>query len=101
MRKVLKDMREKQEMITVPFYDNKSAIIISKNLIFHSWTNHINLKHHYIRESVEDEEIEIKHLKIGDQLTYIFTKTHSCDKFVYLRELLGMTNKNIKGEYWN
>jgi hypothetical protein len=58
----------------------------------------MNLKNHYIREAVEDEEIEIKHVKIRDQLTDIFTKTLFCDKFIYFRELLGITNKNIKGE---
>jgi hypothetical protein len=46
---------------------------------------------------VKDEEIEIKHVKTGDQLTDIFIKALSCDKFIYLRELLRMTNKNIKG----
>jgi hypothetical protein len=70
---------------------------MSKNLMFHSRTNHINLKHHYIREAVENEEIKIKHVKTGDQLTDIFTKALLCDKFIYFRELLGMTNKNIKG----
>jgi hypothetical protein len=72
---------------------------MSKNSVFHSRTKHIKLKHHYIKEVVEDEEVIIKHVKTGDQLTDIFTEALSCDNFVYLRELLGMTNKNIKGEY--
>ena len=98
LRKVLEDMGEKQEMATVLFCDNKSAISMSKNSVFHSRTKHINLKHHYIREAVEDEEVQIKHVKTEDQLADIFTKALLCDKFVYLRELLGMTNKNIKEE---
>jgi hypothetical protein len=53
--------------------------------MFHSETKHINLKHHYIREAVEDEKIEIKHVKTGDQLADIFTKALPCDKFVYFR----------------
>jgi hypothetical protein len=83
------------------FYDNKSAITISKNSVFHSRTKHINFKHHYIREAVEDEEIKIKHVKTEDQLIDIFTKTFYCDKFVYFRKLLRITNKNIKGECLN
>ena len=98
LRKILGDMGEKQDMATVLFCDNKSAIAMSKNSVFHSRTKHIKLKHHYIKEVVEDEEVMIKHVKTGDQLADIFTKALPCDKFVYLRELLGMTNKNIKGE---
>jgi hypothetical protein len=70
---------------------------MSKNSVFHIRTNHMNLKHHYIKETIEDEKIEIKHVKIGDQLTDIFTKSLLYGKFIYLTELLVMTNKNIKG----
>jgi hypothetical protein len=48
------------------FCDNKSAIAMSRNSVFHSRIKHINLKHHYIKKAVEDEEIEIKHVKIVD-----------------------------------
>jgi hypothetical protein len=85
-------------MTTVLFYDNKSTIAMSKKSVFHSRTNHINLKHHYIREAVEEEEIKIKHVKTRDKLADIFTKTLPYDKFIYFRELLGVTNKNIKVE---
>jgi hypothetical protein len=93
----LEDIEEKQEMATVLFCDNKFTIIMLKNSVFHSQTKHINFKHYYIRKAVEDEEIEIKHVKIEDQLMDIFTKALTCDKFIYFRELLGMINKNIKG----
>lgn len=85
-------------MAAILFCDNKFAIAMSKNSVFYSRTKYINLKHHYIKEAVEDEEIQIKHVKTGDQLADIFIKALPCDKFVYLRELLGMTTKNIKGE---
>ncbi|XP_047335591.1 secreted RxLR effector protein 161-like [Impatiens glandulifera] len=98
LRKILEDMGEKQDMATVLFCDSKSAISMSKNAVFHSRTKHINLKYHYIREAVDDEEVMIKHVKTGDQLADIFTKALPLNKFVYLRDLLGMTNKNIEGE---
>jgi hypothetical protein len=64
---------------------------MSKDSIFYSRTKHINLKYHYIREAVEDKKVLIKHVKTRDQLADIFIKALSCHKFVYLRELLGMT----------
>jgi formylmethanofuran dehydrogenase subunit E-like metal-binding protein len=92
-------MGEKQDMAMVFFNDNKSTIVMLNNLVSHSRTKHIKLKYQYIKEVVEDEEVMIKHVKTGDQLTDIFTKALLCDKFMYLRELLGITNKNIKREY--
>ena len=75
-------------MTTVLFCDSKSAISMSKNSAFHNKTKHIKPKHHGIREAVEDEEVELKHVKTENQLADIFTKALPCDKFVYLRKLL-------------
>jgi hypothetical protein len=83
-------------MVTILF--NKFAIIMSKNSVFHNRRKHINLKHYYIRGAIEDEKNEIKHVKTEDQLADIFIKILLFDKFIYLRELLGTTNKNIKEE---
>ena len=77
LRKILEDMGEKQEMTTVYFCENKSAISMSKNSVFHSRTKHINLKHHYIREAVEDEEVQIRHIKTGDQIGGHFHQSNS------------------------
>ncbi|GJW69033.1 hypothetical protein Tco_0123457 [Tanacetum coccineum] len=38
-------------MNTKIFIDNKSTICIVKNLVFHSKTKHIEIKHHFIRDS--------------------------------------------------
>jgi hypothetical protein len=34
--------------------DNTSAINISKNLVQHSHTKHIDIRHHFIRDLVEN-----------------------------------------------
>lgn len=48
MRWLLKDMNEKQIEPTVIFYDNKSAIAITKTPTFHSRTKHIDTRFHVI-----------------------------------------------------
>ena len=51
----MKDAEEKQENPTTLFVcDNKSAITIERNPVFHSRTNHIALKHHFICEAIEE-----------------------------------------------
>ncbi|XP_074360629.1 secreted RxLR effector protein 161-like [Apium graveolens] len=44
------------------FIDNQSAIDLAKNPVFHGRSKHIDIRYHYIRECVENGEIEVKHL---------------------------------------
>ena len=53
MQKLLHDYGICQERLTI-FCDNTSAINISKNPIQHSRTKRIEIRHHFIRELVED-----------------------------------------------
>ncbi|GJR47278.1 zinc finger, CCHC-type containing protein [Tanacetum coccineum] len=49
----------KEEKITI-MVDNKSAITLMKNPIFHGRSKHIDTKYHFIREYVEREDIQVK-----------------------------------------
>ena len=71
--------------------DNKSAIAMTKNRFYHSRTKHFAIKHHFIREAVEDDEVQIKYCKTEDQAADIFTKALPRDKFEFFREMLSVT----------
>ncbi|CAA7060920.1 unnamed protein product [Microthlaspi erraticum] len=43
------------------YCDNKSAIDISKNPVQHSRTKHIDIRHHFVRELVEEKQGLIQH----------------------------------------
>ncbi|BBG92528.1 multidrug resistance-associated protein 9 [Prunus dulcis] len=53
-------------------------------------------KFHFIREAIQAKEIELIYCKIEDQIADILTKALSKDRFVYLRDLLGV--KSAKGD---
>ncbi|GKB54372.1 putative ribonuclease H-like domain-containing protein [Tanacetum coccineum] len=42
--------------------DNESAICVVKNLVYHSKTKHIEIRHHFIRDSYEKRLIEMANL---------------------------------------
>src|SRR3954470_2664430 len=42
---------------TTIFEDNQSAIALAKNLVHHTRTKHIDIRHHYIREKLESGDI--------------------------------------------
>lgn len=72
------------------FYDNTSAINISKNPILHSRTKHFELKYHFLREKVQNKEIALEHVSSKEKLADIFTKPLPKTTFVHLRGELGV-----------
>ncbi|GAA0140280.1 hypothetical protein LIER_01660 [Lithospermum erythrorhizon] len=72
------------------YCDNLSAINISKNLVQHSRTKHIDIRHHFIRELIEEKVISLEHLSTNKELTDIFTKALDATRFESLRSSLGL-----------
>ena len=72
--------------------DNTSAICLTKNPILHSRTKHIDVKHHFIREHVENNDICLEYVKSEDQIADIFTKPLSTESFFKIRKEMGMMN---------
>ena len=56
------------------FEDNKGAIQIAEHPISNSNSNHIDVRHHFLRELVEREEIEIIQLVSQYQHAGFLTK---------------------------
>ena len=65
MQKLLLDYGICQEHLTI-YCDNTSAINISKNPVQHSRTKHIEIRHHFIRELVEDGTLTLEFIHIDD-----------------------------------
>nr|GEV54985.1 retrovirus-related Pol polyprotein from transposon TNT 1-94 [Tanacetum cinerariifolium] len=59
----------------IPLYrDNKSAIALSCNNVQNSRSKHIDIRHHFIKEQVENGVVELYFFRIEYQLADIFTK---------------------------
>jgi hypothetical protein len=78
-----------QDVLTL-YYDNMSAINISKNPIQHSRTKHIDIRHRFIRNLVEDKVMTLEHVATDNQLADIFTKALDANRFEKLRGKLGI-----------
>jgi hypothetical protein len=71
LRRILEDIGEKQEDAVHLHCDNKSAITMAKNPVYHSRTRHIAIKHHFIREAIEEGEVELKFCRSEEQVADI------------------------------
>ena len=71
-------------------YDNSSTINLSKNPIIHSRSKHIKVRHHFLRDHVQNKHINIEFISTDDQLANIFTKPLREERFYDLRSKLGI-----------
>jgi hypothetical protein len=81
------------EFKAIPIYcDNTSAVAITYNPVLHSRTKHIDIRHHFIRDHVQQGDIEIHYIPTEQQLADVFTKALDETRFNMLISELGMLN---------
>ncbi|GJV21864.1 putative ribonuclease H-like domain-containing protein [Tanacetum coccineum] len=61
-------------MNTRIYIDNESIICIVKNLVFHSKTKHIKIRHHFIRDAYEKKLIQVLKIHTDDNVVDLLTK---------------------------
>ena len=72
------------------YIDNRWAIDLAKNLVFHGRSKHIDICYHFIRECVLRRDIVLKHVSGDYQREDILTKALSTIKLEKMRKLLGV-----------
>ncbi|KAE8697001.1 hypothetical protein F3Y22_tig00110637pilonHSYRG00668 [Hibiscus syriacus] len=97
LRNLLKEIGLIQEEPTKVCVDNKSAIALSKNPVFHDRSKHIDIRYHYIRECVARNDVEVEYVKSQDQVADSFTKPLKSEDLIRLRNLLGVTRSSLRG----
>ncbi|GJW50400.1 putative ribonuclease H-like domain-containing protein [Tanacetum coccineum] len=79
-------------MNTKIFIDNESTICIVKNPVFHSNTKHIEIRHHFIRDSYEKRLIQVIKIHTDHNVIDLLTKAFDVSRFQYLIASIGMLN---------
>jgi hypothetical protein len=74
LRSLLAEITAKEPQVVKLFVDNNSAIALMKNLVFHGRSKHIDIKYHFIRESVEHGQIAVKRVCTEEQKADALTK---------------------------
>ncbi|KAH9733814.1 reverse transcriptase Ty1/copia-type domain-containing protein [Citrus sinensis] len=70
--------------------DNISALHMSKNLVFHARTKHIELDYHFVREKVTSGLLNTRYIPPSQQTADLFTKPLSKALFSKFRHKLGI-----------
>ena len=69
----------------VPFCDNESTVKLANNLVQHSRTKHIDIRHHFLRDHVAKNDVSLEGVRTENQLADIFTKPLDVATFGRLR----------------
>ena len=86
---MLKDYGIEQGTMKI-YCDNSSAINISRNPVLHSYTKHIEICHHFIRDFVEENVVSLEYVPIKLQQVDILIKPLDSLRFKYIRKSLGI-----------
>jgi hypothetical protein len=90
LRRMLAELLGRDGDTITLLIDNKSAIQLSKNPVFHDRSKHIDIKYHHIRECVQDGRINVDYVRTSEQLADILTKALPRPRFQELRKKLGI-----------
>ncbi|GJR68451.1 putative ribonuclease H-like domain-containing protein [Tanacetum coccineum] len=82
-------------MNTKIFIDNESTNCIVKNLVFHSKTKHIEIRHHFIRDSNEKKLIQMIKIHTDQNVADLLIKAFDVSIFQYLIASIRMLTSEV------
>ena len=73
------------------FSDNQSAIALAKNPVSHARAKHIDLRHHFVREAIQDKVIWVQYIPTTEMTTDSLTTALGREKHEKCTARMGMT----------
>jgi hypothetical protein len=88
LRGLLKELGLRVQHASVVHGDNQSAIAVSKNGVKGERTKHVDIKYHFVTETVERGEVQLKWIPTTQMQADIFTKALAAPLFEHFRRQL-------------
>jgi hypothetical protein len=90
MRQLLSELGFLLPTATPLYSDNQGAIALARNPTSHSRTKHIDIKHHFIRHSIEAGDIDMRYCPTQEMVADVLTKGLPRDKHCHHMDGLGL-----------
>jgi hypothetical protein len=79
---------------TLIYGDNQGSLALAENPEFHQRTKHVDIQYHYIRQQVEEGNVQLAYKKTADMVADGMTKPLNGPKHAIFTKMLGL-------EEWN
>lgn len=93
----LGELLQRKESVTV-YSDNKSAICLIKNPVFHERTKHIDIKLHFVRDLVSSGKVKVLKIDTEENPADALTKVLSVAKFNFSMKAVHVVQFDPGGE---
>ena len=75
----------------IVYNDNQGVAALSKNLVHHNASKHIDVRYHFVQDCVISGKIGLEKISTTDNVADAMTKCLSADRFRSLRQQMGVT----------
>lgn len=93
LRKLHEDLGYSSREPTTILEDNQSAIAMAKNPQFHGRAKHIDIRHHFVRELVEEKAIQLVYCASEEMIADLLTKGLTGARTLKIREMMGVHHR--------
>ena len=90
MQKLNHEIEEKTEAILI-YEDNQSTIKTASEEIYNDRSKHIDVRYHFIREKIRNNQIKVVYLPTEEMIADALTKPLGSVKVAYFNNLLGLS----------
>ena len=89
---ILQDLKIKMDSPTIVFCDNQSTIRVSHNPVQHDRMKHVDIDRHYIKETLEQNDIKTCYIGTSEQRADVLTKGLIKEQFMKQTNKQGLIN---------
>lgn len=92
LKNLLSEIEHFCDYVIILYNDNQGAQMLTENPMFHKRTKHIDVRHHFVRETVANNLVKIIHLPTSEMPADLLTKGLGSVKHNYFVKKLGIQN---------
>ena len=89
-RRLLADVGYVQEKPTSIMCNNEGCIALAKNPTYHYCTKHIDIRHHFIKEKLENQKMYLKYYPMEDMIADVLTRPLANNRYQALTKTMGL-----------